>query len=387
MPPRTLVLMFGGRPQPNAILAAMLRPMRVMAVVSQDSRYEVQKVLAGVVSGKVTVEKVPAYQMRRVQEVLEKHLDDRVEAIGVTGAPLPMAIVAYEVGRQRDLPVYYVNTSQGEILDLVHLDRQPLHINVSLRDFLRVHGLTLDPLPPPSFATTWAQRLEAARLLGQTVTLSSPLLTWLREERLPDRDTLERRKRWPSRFTQAHWERLQNLQDLQMLRVTLPYGRPFPFPRSWVTVRFPAKGERQFLFGEWLEVYVAEEARATGLLDDVKQGIRFRVEDGYRELDFLALYRGIPLLGSCKATRKPWRKGYLDELNAVADLMGGRYTWRFFFTDQTSPSPNDVNAYRSYQEFMAHAQRLRVRVITAHELPRWRRVLQQELQTPTYPLI
>jgi len=189
------------------------------------------------------------------------------------------------------------------------------------------------------------------------------VLAWLREGK--QADALEQRKRWPRRFNQAHWELLSRLQELQILQVTLPHGRSMSAPHTPMTLHFPAKGERQFLFGEWLEVYVAEEARATGLLDDVQQGVRFQVGDGYRELDFLGLYRGIPLLGSCKATRKPWCKNYLDELNAVADLMGGRYTWRFFFTDQTPPSPDDRNAYRSYQEFMAHAQRLRIRVITA----------------------
>ena len=42
--PYTLLLLFGGRPQPNAMLAAMLKPRRVIAIVSQDARYDVRDV-------------------------------------------------------------------------------------------------------------------------------------------------------------------------------------------------------------------------------------------------------------------------------------------------------------------------------------------------------
>lgn len=319
--PNTLLLLFGGRPHPNAMLAAMLRPQHVVALISRDARYDVREVLAGIVSGSVTVEEVPPYQIRRVQQTLERHLEEGATAIGVTGAPLPMAVAAYEVGRRRGVPVYYVNTGQGEILDLVHLDRTPVQINVSLPTFFSVYRLTFDPLPPPTFITSPKQRTEAARVLAQKVALATELLDWLKQEE--QQDTLVLRKRWPWQFTLDHWNILRRLHDLQVVQITLTGARTQPFPRSLVTIRFPSKGERQFLFGEWLEVYVTEEARTTGLLDDVQRGVRFRVGDGYREVDFLGLFRGIPLLGSCKATRKPWRKSYLDEINAVAELMGG----------------------------------------------------------------
>jgi len=164
--PQILLLLFGGRPQPNAMLAAMLKPRRVIAIVSQDARYDVRDVLAEVVSEEVVVEKVPPYRIHDIQPAIERHLNEKVTAIGVTGAPLPMAIAAYDIGRQKNLPVYYVNTRQGEILDLVHVDQKPLHVHISLSDFFSVYRLHRAPLPPPPFATTEKQRIKAARLLG-----------------------------------------------------------------------------------------------------------------------------------------------------------------------------------------------------------------------------
>lgn len=385
--PKTLVLLFGGRPQPNAILAAMEKPSRIVAVVSQDSRYNVQEVLRDLVTGAVIERRVPPYRLDQIKRTLEDVLDENVQAIGITGAPVPMVVVAYELGRRRKIPVYYVNTSHGEIIDLVHAAREPIQIRLAISEFLKIYRLDIAGQPSTRFATSLAQRYQAARLLGQHGSIAGRVMMWLRRNTDKKNNSLILRKLWPSEFQDDHWEILQHLQNQDILKIFLPRHRTRPGPRSPMEIHFPAEGERQFIFGEWLEMYIEDVARKTNLLDDVQKGIRFKVKDGYRELDFLGLYRGIALLGSCKATRKPWKKGYLDELNAVAELMGGRYTWRFFFTDQDPPPQSDHNAYQSFLEFMAHADRLRIRVITAQELSKWAQVLADELSHPTYPLI
>ena len=389
MAQKSLILLFGGRPQPNAVLAAMEKPSRIIAVVSRDSRYNAKEVLENLVTGTVIEERVPPYRIDQIQRVLESVLDENVQAIGVTGAPVPMAVVAYELGRQRGIPAYYVNSSHGEIIDLVHADQKPMRIRLAIPEFLKIYRLHIAEQPGPRFATSLAQRYQAARLLGRHSSLAGRVLVWLRRNTNKEGDGPSKilRKAWPPDFQDAHWELLQQLQHLSILTISLPKRRTKPGPRSPMEIRFPAEGERQFTFGEWLEMYIENVARETNLLDDIQRGIYFRVEDGYRELDFLGLYRGIALLGSCKATRKPWKKSYLDELNAVAELMGGRYTWRFFFTDQDPPPQSDHNAYRSFYEFMAHARRLRIRVITAQELPNWAQILSNELIHPTHPLI
>ncbi len=390
MTQKSLVLLFGGRPQPNAVLAAMEKPSRIIAVVSQDSRYNAQEVLENLVTGTVIEKRVPPYRIDQIQRILESVLDENVQAIGVTGAPVPMVIVAYELGRQRQIPVYYVNTSHGEIIDLVHAAQEPIRIQLGIPEFLKVYRLHIANQPSPRFATSLTKRYQAARLLGQHSPIAGRVLAWLRRNTSIQEDSpsaLLLRKAWPVDFQDAHWNLLQKLQHFNIFAISLPKRRTKPGPRSPIEIRFHAEGERQFIFGEWLEMYIEDVAQETNLLDDVQRGIYFKVEDGYRELDFLGLYRGIALLGSCKATRRPWKKSYLDELNAVADLMGGRYTWRFFFTDQAPPPQTDHNAYRSFDEFMAHARRLRIRVITARELPNWGQILSQETKSPMYPLI
>ena len=390
MAQKSLILLFGGRPQPNAVLAAMEKPSRIIAVVSRDSRYNAKEVLENLVTGTVIEKRVPPYRIDQIQRVLESVLDEKVQAIGVTGAPVPMAVVAYELGRQRGIPVYYVNSSHGEIIDLVHADQKPMRIRLAIPEFLKIYRLHIADQPGPRFATSPTKRYQVARLLGQHSLITGHVLAWLRRNTSAQEGSasdLLLRKKWPTDFQDEHWGLLQQLQHFGILTISLSKRRMKPGPRSPVDIRFPAEGERKFVFGEWLEMYIEDVARETNLLDDIQRGIYFKVEDGYRELDFLGLHRGIALLGSCKATRRPWRKSYLDELNAVADLMGGRYTWRFFFTDQVSPSQSDHNAYRSFDEFMAHARRHRIRVITARDLPNWGQILSHELKSPTYPLI
>ena len=71
----------------------------------------------------------------------------------------------------------------------------------------------------------------------------------------------------------------------------------------------------------------------------------------------------------------------------MAQLVGGQYSWKFFITDQIPPFPDNYGAYRSYNEFIAQAERLKIKVVTATDLPMWRKVLKSELFHPTYPLI
>ncbi|RMD65136.1 hypothetical protein D6833_03380 [Candidatus Parcubacteria bacterium] len=390
----TLLLLFGGRPQPNAMLAAIEKPERIVVVLSKDTPGEVVAVFRQDMASQVEVHKVPPYQMGEVRQILEHILaQERVQSIGVTGAPLPMAIVAYELGREHNLPVYYVNTGQGEVLDLVHIDRKPLQITLSVRDFLKIYRLRPEPKEKPEFVSSIEQRQQAARFLGKQVAVAGALLTWLRKgaHEQFNRDPLEFEKSWPASFSHRHWRLLFDLQAQGLLALLSKFRHTGeknpPLPGTRFHIRFPSQGERQFVFGEWLEVYIESVSEECGLLDDVVRGLRFRVREGYREVDFLALRRGIPLLGSCKAARHPWRKEYLDELNAVAGMMGGRYTLRFFFTDQMPPAEEDENRHRAYRQFVDHARRLQIRVVDARELPRWAEVLCAELEDPTYPLI
>ncbi|NPA76842.1 MAG: DUF1887 family protein [Candidatus Diapherotrites archaeon] len=390
---KTLLLLFGGRPQPNAMLAAVLQPQRIIGLVSKDSPYTVGEVLEGIASflnldmqTNIQEERVDPYDTRQIQEVLSRVSFD---AVGATGAPVPMVVTAYEFGRDDKIPVYYVNTQRGEILNLRGTEyRYPLTLKIDTSTYLGVYRLEIEPPEPdPPYSTSLQQREQAARLLGQHGQISGEVLGWLRATH---QSSLRFQKQWTSSFKEQHWILLQQLQKWGLLKVRLFRKRKTPVPHSRIEITFPLEGERGFLFGKWLEVYtrlIAEKLTQEGLLDDVRQGLRFRVQEGKRELDFFALYKGMALLGSCKARRKPWKKDYLNELSAVADLLGGRYTYRFFLTDQSPPRRDNKNALRGFQEFVAHAQRLRIRVVTGEELPRWKAILRQEIKNPTYPLI
>ena len=164
------------------------------------------------------------------------------------------------------------------------------------------------------------------------------------------------------------------------------------WPDGSVTYAIPAAGEQAFLNGAWLEEYVwevAEELRRQepGLFDATGKGVVFRSGSAVREIDFIALRGGVPLIASCKSGTDPWQKQDLDEVAAIAQLLGGSYAIRLFITHQPPPTSSYPNTADPYVQFQEQASRQRVVLISGQELGRLAEILRKEMLTPTYKLV
>lgn len=141
--------------------------------------------------------------------------------------------------------------------------------------------------------------------------------------------------------------------------------------------------------GQWLEQYVwqaAQTLRHEGkpLFDECRQGFRFKRVEAGREIDFIGVRHGMALIASCKTGKDARNKAHLDELETIAERLGGRYCVRLYITDQTQPAlaPDGSDPWA---QFLTQARAARIVVVTGGDLARLGEILQREMLTPTYP--
>jgi hypothetical protein len=387
---RLLILLWGGRVQPTLILAHQLNPAVVACIVSRDTHDPPVDVLRRILPHAVVADPIPVdpYRAAATLAALEQarsqfpHLQP---VVSVTSATVPMTVAGYEMARLWGCPAYYINTRGGEILDLTRPDEpDPLRMQVKVATFVHIHGQ--EPISPERatpYATTPEARRAAALALGRSGQPAADVLAWLRGNSSLREETATqglKSKRWPAHFSAPHRHVFHILEEYGLIRKVRR-------STHYVSFVIPEAGEGEFLRGNWLEQYVlaiGQELQTRHLLYDCAAGLRLRTGEAERELDFIAIFRGMALIASCKAVRKPWRKDYLDELSAVAKMLGGDYVTRLYITDgrRALASPDQADPFIAFAQ---QARQQRIVVVTGEELPRLDEVLRREIEAPTYP--
>ena len=385
-----LILLLGNRIQPATMLAYHLQPDRVACIGSADRPETLDEVTAALahlprpprVEGR---RKVAPYRLDETLAAIDALLADRADlapVIGLTGCPLPMSIAGYEAGRRLGCPVLYVNTQGAEIVDFTRPEQtEPLRIRFKkVDDYLAICGLAAFERGKPACVSTEADRQNAAQLLGRAGEAGIRLIAALRAAGLPQAGVVH----LPAAGLDDEVRRL--LRGLA--RARLLTDRIERLDGS-VTCRIPAAGEAAFLNGDWLEAYVwgvAEALRGPepALFDVAARGVAFRSGTAEREIDFIALRGGVPLIASCKSSADPWHKEDLDELAAIAQLLGGNYVTRLFIAHQNPPLRVSSQAADPYRQFQEQARRLRIVLVTGRDLGRLDEILRHELLDPTY---
>lgn len=385
-----LVMLLGGRYQASMMLAMELRPRAVVCVASEDSvgvSTEVNALLRQLLPAtqRGATHSTPPYDVNAALTAIRqaRAAYPRLRpCISVTGAPVPMAVAGYQAAREWGCPAWYVNTRDGQVIDLAAPERsRRLQARLSVSDFLRLYNVQESPNARYSeVRAVPAAWLTVAHQLGTGGQPASDLLAWLRRDGLEARNY---RKQWPDQFGAPHRALLGVLVQQHML-----YDVRFSPAGRFVSYRVPDEQVAAFLRGGWLENYVwvtAEQLRQSGeAFDACQRGLLVRLGEAEREIDLIAVGRGLALVASCKATRRPWDKSYLDEVAAVANLLGGNYCVRLFITDQPQPVSEPGMPDR-FQQFVEQARRLRVVLVAAHNLAQLAEVFKREMSSsPTY---
>lgn len=361
-----LVLLLGGRVQPAAMLAVAAKPRSYGLVVPRGSQgllSEAEAILARLLPqtrslGSREVDPYrPEESATAVQALLEQE-PDAPGAVSLVGAPMPMALGAYELARSRGLRAFYLNTQEGEILDLSVPDRRRVRLKVGIEPFLTLHGGTVRPGLPLQLRAAEKDLLAVADRLARGAQATEELMRRFRAGTMVAAPALR--------------SLLDALVDVSILA---PVGGHFEPPDS---------AARLWLNGVWLEHFVAAQAREARLasgekvFDQVRQGLQVDLGGAHRELDLIGLRAGTAVIGSCK-TRGGLEKGDLDEVAAVATHLGGDYCTRFFFTHLLRSSRP-----MAWGRFSVQAQRNRVVVVPGEDLPRTAEILTREMLSPTF---
>jgi hypothetical protein len=384
-----LILLWGGRVQPTIVLAHQLNPAAIACIVSRDTDTTSVGILRRVLPQAVILDPISVDPYRTAAtltalEEVRRRFPDLQPIVSVTSATVPMSVAGYEMAGQPQCRAYYINTRGGEILDLTRPDEpDPLRMAVKVSTYIRIYGL--EPLSPDlvTFATTPETRRTVALNLGRRGRPAVEVLAWLRgNSAAPEATATQgtKSKVWPAHFGDAHRAVLQMLAEYGLIRNLRSSTRQIAF-------EIPEVGEGEFLRGIWLEQYalaVGQELQARRVLYDCEAGVCLRSGEARRQIDFFATFRGMALIASCKAVKKPWQKTYLDELGAVAKTLGGDYVTRLYITDAL-PTPAAPGRPDPFPAFAQQARQQRIVIVRGDELPQLDVVLQREIERPTYP--
>jgi hypothetical protein len=236
---------------------------------------------------------VSAYDLPAATEalrgVLAKLGKEGQVVVNLTGGTKIMALAAYLVAAP-EIPCCYVSTETEELLFLEkgRVSKVPLRVEVSLREYLAVHGFDIVKTNEPS-----EDQKELARAFGTQAAEIASLLESLHEFSKGEGATA--RIQCP---TPQEEVLVRQLEERNILCVEAGKGPPLRFglaDTSWQT----------FLCGGWLEVYTFEALRESGRWDEVSCGLVVRAVDGSfeNEFDVAAIRNGQLCLFSCKSGR------------------------------------------------------------------------------------
>jgi len=386
---RVSVLILGGRLTANLVGILALQPDAVEFVVSEDTpaRYaEICEVLGQFVEIKHLGEPctLTAYDFAATRDacLTIAHGHPGAEVIfDVTSAPKVMGFAAYEAARSLNQRLVIVDTSNGQVLDLIPPDATPVSIDITLEQYLACYGrravFTFD------FDKLSIDRQAALQLAD-----------YLARAGIPAVEGLNGMRSW----SQGSGKR------------TIPFQKTKPLsPEALVVLgalesfgiisdlQKQADGRVQYtimndmdwayLQGTWLEAYVWNQAlsmrhkNGQPLLQDACLGFSFEIpsEGARKEIDVGYVYHGQFIHASCKTEANPFKTRYLDEIRAVSSLVGGRFTSRLFITN-AYPRDGDPE----YDRFLAQAEDRQIVTVTGPELPNIGAILYKQAVDPDY---
>lgn len=372
-----LLVLLGGRLTPALISVLHYQPAAIECVVSEDQVGlvgELRKWLSATDLRSIDVRdrSVDPHDVqattRACLEAAAAHASGEM-ILNLTCGTKPMAIGAYEAAKALAAEAVYLDTGSQRLIDLLRSGSSAARVQLSLRDYLAFFGRRPRRMHTRPIALHAAA--ETAGYLARTGEPARMAIEWLRQNK--------QKGGWPQQVTcsalglsEGSRSVLRGLAERRLLA---------DLRESGDTVSYRILSEREWLFldGEWLEVYVWSEARSAlgrdgPAFDECAWGVKIPSDAGdEKEIDVAAMHRGQLVLCSCK-TGKQFQTSALDELRAVADLVGGKYCTPVYVTNNTGPGAPFLEAAVARQTVVVSGERL----LDVGS------ILAREAQNPTY---
>lgn len=378
---KALLVVAGGRANPDVLAMLCVQPQRIICITSEEgwngerAFVEVAKDFPGCESTEF-IRDVTAYDLEQGKRACLQALTTYPESewdwiFAISSAPKITAIAAYEIAKQHSIPCLYIDTNHEKVISLVRTLPSAEELNIFHMDvpaYMRIQKRTPEKLSVSTRqyrqqAEQWKQVARTLALYentsdfteymynkheGQAVEVPEPLATSLLMQFLVEQGLVT----------------LQHDQGTTTCTFTTEYA------------------SRLLGKGDWLELYVWDEVNNAGFADDCQWGYRIIDGKAENELDVVITYKAQLLIVECKTDTRPFlgRKKYLDIFDSKAHLLGGTYVSRIFVANQ--PATTD-----SYQSFKEQADKRRIEVFTAENLPNIGQLLKAQAEKPTYPRI
>lgn len=306
------------------VLDMAVRPRQVVLLVTPKMAKEAERLAALLrdTGCRVSIRPVRAYRIEDIRESVLQVIAEysgRTLALNATGGTKVMALGAYGVFRDFDLPVFYVDSENGAVVSLSNPQKTlPLPDLLKVETCLKCYGYKVLSVAKPELQAKNRELYQA--LVANLEQWQRPLasLNYLAGE--------AKRHLWcvvkasllaDSRFVAL----LELFQQAEHLSVTDN------------RLGFVSEDSRRLVQGGWLEQYVyslIEELRRKKKIRDAAIGIRVENKAGTsNELDVACTYANRLHIIECKTANLQGAHAKGDDvvykLDNLRDLMGGTY--------------------------------------------------------------
>lgn len=298
------------------------RPAAVVLFISSDMKVAARRLSAVISSLGCRVDEVhdvSPYEIEAIREAVIQKLieyDGAAVALNATGGTKVMALGAYDVFRQLDRPVFYVDTDNGRLINLhPRPATDPLPPVINVKTYLRSYGYQVAAESSPSIRPDYRPLTEhlvrhVGRLAHAIGTLNYYAFQAEESCRVALADPLK-----PD---------LCALLGMLEEKGLLSHGEH--------EIVFRDEEARAFVNGGWLEDHVAAvalELKREGLVHDLRKNLVVESAGGIRnELDLAFTAHNKLHLVECK-TKNFARLNRADDvaykLDTLTDLMGGTF--------------------------------------------------------------
>lgn len=370
---KALLLLTGGRGVPDMLVIKYLRPDIVFNITTEKGLKDAQtfeKFAFKHFNCKVEVlPPVNPYKEQEIKDRCREALQREPEAEWImhfTGSPKIVGIYAHDLAREHDIPLWFLDTEGKQVVSLVEdceIDYGTL-FKASVEEYMGAYGRTYEIAKSRDYREEAESWYPVAYALAHDSESTQILLKATRST-----DSLNIQ-------VDIRAEQLaRQLSSLGILTITKEAA-------NGLYCKISGNKRREFLLGDWLEVYVWQEAIKAGFADDCQWGYKIPVDQKVavtlpsNELDVALAYRARLLIAECKTSRDPFDPIYLDKLYAIANLIGGGYVRQVFVTN--CPRPPKGNNDR-FDNFARQAEVRRISVITGEQLSYVGALLQQQI--------
>lgn len=378
---KALLVVAGGRGVPDFQALFCVRPHLVVILTSEEG-WDEEGMFADAVRSLPQYEQllptrhIPSYDMEVTKEtcmqICQLYPQNEWEwTFSIGSSPKILGIGAYEVAKKMNIPCIYMDGLHEKVVSLVSpfASVPPNIFHLKVDDYLKIYGRQADISPTRKL---YRNMVEKWGYIAQVMVLSPAGLL----------------------FTQQAWNKKSgeliqfpsNSPELQRLLDDLEDFGAITVDNRNNDCMFASSDFASFLgTGDWLEVYVWNEAKNKGFADDCQWGynIKSTVTTGEgkapNELDGLFTFKAQLILVECKTGKNVFKgkNHYLDIMNDKSDMLGRSYVTKVFVT-------NDNISQSSYVDFAKRAEARKIVVITAENLPDVGQMLEQEAKNPKY---